>query len=201
MNKFAAFLLLSFSISVAAASKCSWYDKNFYEHRQEAIKLLDHLHKVDVRLGFAVQVLNESAEIFLNHNYSASTLDNKTVEDFLNIIQNLENGLRSCMKKRRFNKTLHEYFKELTKKVLQNNMKERHFNKRLHEYFKELTKKVQQNNMKKSRFNKRLHEYFKELTKKVLQNNKYSVNEAWEMIRCEAKIHIFRLEDLIGNIF
>ncbi|XP_077407651.1 interferon phi 4 [Vanacampus margaritifer] len=75
---------------------------------------------VHVRLGFVAQVMQELAVLF-GEDHASLRLGEKEVDDFLNMIHQMKDGLLSCMKnkKSRWNKKLYRYFKRLSSDVLE----------------------------------------------------------------------------------
>ncbi|XP_069370718.1 interferon a3-like [Paralichthys olivaceus] len=134
--------------SAGSAMSCRWMDHKFRQYSKNSLDLLDmmahnsinttedaeveetvalpeHLYSqvsnasAEDRLGFTVQVLKEVAALFEEDSSSASW-EEKQMDDFLNIVTQQADGLRSCIVSHSHmkNKKLHMYFKRLSRHVL-----------------------------------------------------------------------------------
>ncbi|KAI3365499.1 hypothetical protein L3Q82_010589 [Scortum barcoo] len=140
------FLFLSVC-SAGSSLSCRWLDHKFRQHSESSLNLLDMMvtnstnttedagvemkHFPDElyrqaskataedKLGFIVQVLEETVVLFEEDHSSASWEEN-TVENFLNVVTQQADGLRSCIWSHghKKNKKLHMYFKRLSRHVL-----------------------------------------------------------------------------------
>ncbi|KAI3365498.1 hypothetical protein L3Q82_010588 [Scortum barcoo] len=131
------FLFLSVC-SAGSSLSCRWLDHKFRQHSESSLNLLDMMvtnsgvrHTVafpdelysqasnaaaEDKLGFIVQVLEETVALFEEDHSSASWEEN-TVENFLNVVTQQADGLRSCIWSHghKKNKKLHMYFKRLSR--------------------------------------------------------------------------------------
>ncbi|XP_071319422.1 interferon a3-like isoform X1 [Trachinotus anak] len=72
------------------------------------------------KVVFTVQALDEMAALF-EEDYSSASFEEKTVKDFLSVVTQQADGLRSCIESHshnKKNKKLHMYFKRLSSHVL-----------------------------------------------------------------------------------
>lgn len=58
--------------------------------------LLPPLLQAEDKLAFTVQILNETAALF-EEDHSLASWEERTVEDFINVITQEAGGLRSCV--------------------------------------------------------------------------------------------------------
>nr|XP_046233927.1 interferon phi 4 isoform X2 [Scatophagus argus] len=131
--------------SVASSLSCRWMDHKFKEYSESCLDLLhvmgnnstnstedsevqdavafpDDLYNqasqasAEGKLAFAVQVLDETAGLFEEDHSSASWEEN-TADDFVNVVTQQADELRSCTGSHKRNKKLHMYFKRLSSLV------------------------------------------------------------------------------------
>uniref|UniRef100_A0A8D3C6U8 Interferon a3-like n=1 Tax=Scophthalmus maximus TaxID=52904 RepID=A0A8D3C6U8_SCOMX len=72
------------------------------------------------RLGFTVQVLDEVVVLF-EEDHSSASWEERGVENFLNVVTQLADGLRSCVRShshKKKSKKLQMYFKRLSRHIL-----------------------------------------------------------------------------------
>nr|CAT03223.1 interferon [Sparus aurata] len=143
------FVCLSLSLYSAGSSlSCRWITAGkFKKHNERYLELLDTMannstnstEKTEVndtfprdpykqafnasaedKLAFTVQVLNETSVLFEEDHSSASWEEN-TVENFVNVVTQQADELRSCIGShghKKKNKKLHMYFQRLSSHVL-----------------------------------------------------------------------------------
>ncbi|XP_044034555.1 interferon a3-like isoform X2 [Siniperca chuatsi] len=136
--------------SAGSSLSCRWMDHKFKQHSENSLDLLDKMANnstnstedaevkhtaafpndlysqastasAEDKLGFIGQVLEETAALFEEDHSSASWEEN-TVENFVNVVTQQADGLRSCIGShghKKKNKKLHMYFKRLSRHVLQ----------------------------------------------------------------------------------
>lgn len=76
------------------------------------------LLQAEDKVAFTVQLLSETAALFEEDHSSASWEEN-TMENFVSVITQQADGLRSCVRHKK-NKKLQVYFKRLSRHVLKN---------------------------------------------------------------------------------
>nr|XP_057934251.1 interferon phi 4 [Doryrhamphus excisus] len=135
------------SAAPAAASGCWWMDNRFNTYHEESLELLDqmaanatvdmenpvafprHVYEraakasAEDRLALVVQVLQEVEDLFDQKNTSSSLWDERTLDNFLNIVHEEKNNLQSCMDRmqqksrtsKAKNRKLGSYFKRLSR--------------------------------------------------------------------------------------
>ncbi|XP_027145256.1 interferon a3 [Larimichthys crocea] len=129
--------------SAGSSLSCRWVDHKFRQHSETSLDLLNtmaiedaevedtvafpnHLYShasrasAEDKLHFTVQVLEEAAALFEEDHSNASWEEN-TVENFVNVVNQQADGLRSCTGShghKKKNKKLHMYFKRLSSHVL-----------------------------------------------------------------------------------
>ncbi|XP_027144877.1 interferon a3-like isoform X1 [Larimichthys crocea] len=144
------FVCLSLSLYSAGSSlSCRWVDHKFRQHSETSLDLLNTMANnstnstedaqvedtvafpndlysqaskasAEDKLHFTVQVLEEAAALFEEDHSNASWEEN-TVENFVNVVNQQADGLRSCTGShghKKKNKKLHMYFKRLSSHVL-----------------------------------------------------------------------------------
>ncbi|XP_051273607.1 interferon a3-like [Dicentrarchus labrax] len=145
------FVCLSLSLYSAGSSlSCRWImDHKFRQHSENSLALLDTMANnstnttedaevedtvafpnllyrqaskasAEDQLAFTVQILNETAALFEEDHSSASWEEN-TVEDFVNVVTQQADNLRSCIGShghKKTNKKLQMYFMKLSSHVL-----------------------------------------------------------------------------------
>nr|AFP94214.1 IFN2 [Oplegnathus fasciatus] len=134
--------------SAGSSLSCRWLDHKFRQHSENSLDLLETMVNnstnttedagvkdtvafpnelysqaskaaAEDKLGFTVQVLEETAALFEEDHSSASWEEN-TVENFVNVVTQQADGLRSCIgSHKKKNKKLHMYFKRLSSHVLE----------------------------------------------------------------------------------
>ncbi|XP_038152803.1 interferon a3-like [Cyprinodon tularosa] len=129
---------------------CRWMDQKFRQHSQNSLDLLDgmvnnstnstqdeeqsavafphhlysHVSKASAegKLAFTVHILREISALF-EDDYSSSSWQETTVENFLNVVNKQADELQSCIKghahmKKKHNTKLHIYFQRLSHDIL-----------------------------------------------------------------------------------
>eukprot|EP00064_Thunnus_orientalis_P016223 superscaffoldBa00003166_g16287 len=161
---------------------------------------------VGERLGFIVQILEQTAALF-EESHNSTSWEEKTVEDFLNVVTQQADGLRSCngSHSHKKNKKLQMYFKRLSGHILgrmANNSTNTTEDAELevafpHDLYTQASKASNGSNSHKK--NKKLQMYFKRLSGHILGRMGHSA-EAWELIRREIKVHLFRADQLASSL-
>ncbi|XP_070783080.1 interferon a3-like [Enoplosus armatus] len=148
LNRILFVCLLLSLYSAGSSLSCRWMDHKFRQHSETFLDLLDTMANnstntteevndaaafpndlysqaakapAEDKLGFTVQVLEETAALFEEDHSSASWEEN-TVENFLSVVTRQADGLRSCIGShghKKKNKKLHMYFKRLSSLVLE----------------------------------------------------------------------------------
>uniref|UniRef100_A0A671Y0L1 Interferon a3-like n=1 Tax=Sparus aurata TaxID=8175 RepID=A0A671Y0L1_SPAAU len=127
---------LSLSVNSAASSlSCRWITAGkFKQHSEKYLELLDTmvslcsqslddvhwrtlLYSAEDKLAFTAQVLKEMSVLFEEDHSSASWEEN-TVENFVNVVTQQADELRSCVSLSKKNKKLHMYFQRLSSHFL-----------------------------------------------------------------------------------
>nr|QPF15786.1 Ifn1a protein [Chaunax abei] len=134
--------------SAGAFPSCRWMDHRFRLYSENSLGLLDMMasnstnttedaavedtvvfpnnlysqasnSSAEDKLGFTVQILEETSALFEEDHSSASWEEN-TMENFINIVTRQADGLRSCIGRHghKKNKKLQKYFKRLSSHVL-----------------------------------------------------------------------------------
>ncbi|XP_058477476.1 interferon a3-like [Solea solea] len=138
--------------SGGSALRCRWMDQKFKQYSENYLELLQMMVNntntnstedaemeetvafpydlysqaskatAEVKLGFTVQVLEEIVDL-LEQDHSSASWDERNVDDFLNIVTQQADGLRSCIASHghKKNKKMHMYFKRLSRHVLEQN--------------------------------------------------------------------------------
>ncbi|XP_056221226.1 interferon a3-like [Seriola aureovittata] len=136
--------------SAGSSLSCRWMDHKFRQYSKNSLDLLDTMvnnstnttedaeveHTVafpndlysqaskasaEDKLGFTVQVLDEVAVLF-DEDHSNASWEEKTEKDFLGVVTQQADGLRSCIgshSHKKKNKKVHMYFKRLSRHVLE----------------------------------------------------------------------------------
>ncbi|XP_063749285.1 interferon a3-like [Eleginops maclovinus] len=141
------FVCLSLSLCAAGSSvSCKWMQHKFQQFSKNSLDLIDsmannstnttegagvdfpnHLYNVaskasaEDKLRFTVQILEEMVVLFDEDKNNASWVKN-TEENFLQIVTQLADGLRSCIgnhSHKKKNRKIQMYFKRLTSHVLE----------------------------------------------------------------------------------
>ncbi|XP_039991566.1 interferon a3-like [Xiphias gladius] len=129
---------------------CRWMDHKFRQYSENSLDLLDTMANnstnttedaevddavafpydlynaastasAEDKLGFTVQVLEETAVLF-EGDHSSASWEERRAENFLNVVTQQADGLRSCIRShghKKKNKKLHMYFKRLSRHVLE----------------------------------------------------------------------------------
>ncbi|XP_070707743.1 interferon phi 4 [Pempheris klunzingeri] len=129
---------------------CRWMDHKFRQHSENSLELVDRmannstnstedaevkdtvafphdLYKqaskasAEDKLAFTVQVLDEMAALFEEDHSSVASWEENTVEDFVNVVTQQADGLRSCLGshgQKKKNTKLNMYFKRLSRHIL-----------------------------------------------------------------------------------
>ncbi|XP_042253573.1 interferon a3-like [Thunnus maccoyii] len=177
MNRILSACLLLSLYSAGSSLSCRWLGHKFRQHTENSLELLDTMANnstnttedaelevafphdlytqaskasVGERLGFVVQILEQTAALF-EEAHNSTSWEEKTVEDFLNVVTQQADGLRSC------------------------------------------------NGSNSHKKNKKLQMYFKRLSGYILGRMGHSA-AAWELIRREIKIHLFRADQLASSL-
>ncbi|XP_035469301.1 interferon a3-like [Scophthalmus maximus] len=136
--------------SAGSALSCRWMDHKFRQYSENSLDLLrtmahnstNSTEEAEVeetvafpndlysqaskasaedRLGFTVQVLDEVVVLF-EEDHSSASWEERGVENFLNVVTQLADGLRSCLKShshKKKSKKLQMYFKRLSRHILE----------------------------------------------------------------------------------
>ncbi|XP_038592064.1 interferon a3-like [Micropterus salmoides] len=150
LNRIFSVCLLLSLYSAASSLSCRWMDHKFSQHSEKSLELLDRMENnstnttgdaevkstaafpydlysqaskasAEEKLGFTVQILEEAAALF-EEDHSSASWEERTLEDFLNVVTQQADGLRSCIGShghKKKNKKLHMYFKRLSRHVLE----------------------------------------------------------------------------------
>ncbi|XP_041819298.1 interferon phi 4 [Chelmon rostratus] len=142
------FVCLSLSLYGAGCSlSCRWLDGKFKEHSDSSLVLLDAMANnstnttdasavedtvgfpnelysqaseaaTEYKLAFTVQILEEVAALF-EEDHSLASWEQRTADDFVNVVAKQAGGLRSCIGSHGHkNKKLHRYFTRLSRHLL-----------------------------------------------------------------------------------
>uniref|UniRef100_A0A8D3C1U6 Uncharacterized protein n=1 Tax=Scophthalmus maximus TaxID=52904 RepID=A0A8D3C1U6_SCOMX len=112
--------------SAGSALSCRWMDHKFRQYSENSLDLLRTMvsgrlcvmFKAEDRLGFTVQVLDEVVVLF-EEDHSSASWEERGVENFLNVVTQLADGLRSCVRVTKKSKKLQMYFKRLSRHILE----------------------------------------------------------------------------------
>ncbi|XP_040885106.1 interferon a3-like [Toxotes jaculatrix] len=135
--------------SAGSSLSCRWMDHKFRQYSENSLDLLNTMANNSTnttedaevedtvafpnnlysqaseasakdKLGFTVQVLEEMVTLF-EQDHSSASWEESTLDNFLNIVTQQADGLRSCIgsHSHKKNKKLHMYFKRLSQHVLE----------------------------------------------------------------------------------
>ncbi|XP_071318455.1 interferon a3-like [Trachinotus anak] len=133
--------------SAGSSLSCRWMDHKFRQYSENSLALVETMvsnstnstegevqdtvafpndlysqvskASAEDKVVFTVQALDEMAALF-EEDYSSASFEEKTVKDFLSVVTQQADGLRSCIESHSHekNKKLHMYFKRLSSHVL-----------------------------------------------------------------------------------
>ncbi|KAM9336940.1 interferon a3-like [Symphorus nematophorus] len=127
--------------SAASSLTCSWMDHKFTQHSVESLDILDTMASyedaevedivafpnelynqastasAEDKLCFTVQILEETAALF-EEDHSLASWEENIGDNFVNVVFQQADGLRSCIWSHKKSKKLHMYFKRLSRHIL-----------------------------------------------------------------------------------